>query len=134
MEYFNTFGGNPVSMVTGMAVLDVIQSEDLQQHALETGNYLMEGLRRLTNKHTIISDVRGARFICGSWRWRKTWNSMEPAVNEINKVVEEMKERGFLLSTDGPLYNVLKIKPPLVFNKENAADMVHHLDEVLSNL
>ncbi|MGF6851090.1 4-aminobutyrate aminotransferase-like enzyme/Ser/Thr protein kinase RdoA (MazF antagonist) [Chitinophaga sp. W3I9] len=133
MEYFNTFGGNPVSMVTGRAVLDVIQSEDLQQHALETGNYLMEGLRGLMNKHTIISDVRGHGLFVGA-EMVKNRNSMEPAVDEINKVVEEMKERGFLLSTDGPLYNVLKIKPPLVFSKENAADMVHHLDEVLSNL
>ncbi|WP_315822092.1 aminotransferase class III-fold pyridoxal phosphate-dependent enzyme [Paraflavitalea speifideaquila] len=133
MEYFNTFGGNPVSMATGKAVLEVIQTENMQQHALETGNFLMEKLRGLMSKHAIISDVRGHGLFVGA-EMVKDRVTKEPAVAEINAVVERMKERGFLLSTDGPLYNVLKIKPPLVFSKENAADMVHHLDEVLSNL
>jgi 4-aminobutyrate aminotransferase-like enzyme len=133
MEYFNTFGGNPVSMVTGRTVLKVIQEEQMQQHALETGNYLMDGLRSLMSKHAIISDVRGHGLFVGA-EMVKSRTTMEPAVDEINAVVEKMKERGFLLSTDGPLYNVLKIKPPMVFNKQNAADMVRHLDEVLTEL
>ncbi len=133
MEYFNTFGGNPVSMATGRAVLDVIQSENMQQHALETGNFLMEGLRGLMDKHPVISDVRGHGLFVGA-EMVKDRQTKEPAVNEINALVEKMKERGFLLSTDGPLYNVLKIKPPLVFSKQNAADMVRHLDEALTEL
>ncbi|RFS19161.1 aminotransferase class III-fold pyridoxal phosphate-dependent enzyme [Chitinophaga silvatica] len=133
MEYFNTFGGNPVSMVTGRTVLNVIKSEQMQQHALETGNFLMDGLREVMSKHPVISDVRGFGLFVGA-EMVKDRTSMEPAVEEINAVVEKMKERGFLLSTDGPLYNVLKIKPPMVFNKQNATDMVRHLDEVLTEL
>ncbi|WP_341842898.1 aminotransferase class III-fold pyridoxal phosphate-dependent enzyme [Chitinophaga caseinilytica] len=133
MEYFNTFGGNPVSMATGRAVLNVIQSENMQQHALETGNFLMEGLRGLMDKHPVISDVRGHGLFVGA-EMVKDRLTKEPAVAEINALVESMKERGFLLSTDGPLYNVLKIKPPLVFSKQNAADMVRHLDEALTAL
>lgn len=133
MEYFNTYGGNPVSMVTGKTVLQVIEQEELQQHALETGNFLMAGLRRLMEKHPIIGDVRGHGLFVGAEmvRDRKT---LEPAVPEIDWVVEEMRDRGFLISTDGPLYNVLKIKPPIVFNKKNAADMVEHLDQALTKL
>ena len=62
-------------------------------------------------------------------RDRKT---LEPAVPEIDIVVEKMKDRGFLISTDGPLHNVLKIKPPLVFSKQNAEDFIFHLDEILA--
>ncbi|MCC7523299.1 MAG: aminotransferase class III-fold pyridoxal phosphate-dependent enzyme [Chitinophagaceae bacterium] len=133
MEYFNTFGGNPVSMATGIAVLQVIQSEAMQQHALETGNYLMSGLKGLMTKHAIIGDVRGYGLFIGVELVRNR-TTLEPAVPEIDLIVEHMKDRGFLLSTDGPLYNVLKIKPPLVFNKDNADDLVQNLDEVLDEV
>lgn len=133
MEFFNTFGGNPVSMATGIAVLEVIEQEELQQNALEVGNHLMEGLKELMNKHAIIGDVRGHGLFIGAELVRDR-NSKEPAVPEIDEVVELMKERGFLLSTDGPLYNVLKIKPPIVFSKKNADDMVRNLDEVLGGI
>lgn len=133
MEYFNTYGGNPVSMVTGKTVLEVIQQEELQHHALETGTFLMAGLRGLMEKHPVIGDVRGHGLFVGAEMVRDRV-TLEPAVPEINWVVEEMRDRGFLISTDGPLYNVLKIKPPIVFNKQNAADMVEHLDQVLTKL
>ncbi len=133
MEYFNTFGGNPVSMVTGTAVLDVIHEEALQKNALETGNYLMDGLRGLMHKYPIIGDVRGHGLFIGAEMVRDR-ATLEPAVREINIVVEKMKNRGFLISTDGPLHNVLKIKPPLVFSKENAAALIQNLDEVLEDI
>ncbi|HRH51180.1 MAG TPA: aminotransferase class III-fold pyridoxal phosphate-dependent enzyme [Panacibacter sp.] len=133
LEYFNTFGGNPVSMAAGLAVLDVIETEKLQQHALETGNYLMDGLRMLMNKFSIIGDVRGHGLFIGAEMVRNR-ETLEPAVPEIDIVVEQMKGRGFLLSTDGPLHNVLKIKPPIVFSKENADALVANLEEVLHNL
>ena len=119
LEYFNTFGGNPVSMASGLAVLDVIQQEEMQQHAKEVGNYLMDGLNRLMDKHPIISDVRGHGFFIGAEMVRDRI-TLEPAVPEIDFVVEQMKNKGYLLSTDGPLHNVLKIKPPMPFNKQNA--------------
>lgn len=133
MEYFNTFGGNPVSMATGLAVLNVIKDEALQQNALEVGNHLLARLKELMKKCTIIGDVRGHGLFIGAEMVRDRV-TLEPAVPEIDLVVEKMKNRGFLISTDGPLYNVLKIKPPLVFTKENADDLVRNLDEVLSGI
>ena len=130
MEYFNTYGGNPVSMETGIAVMGVICEEELQRRALETGNYLLEGLEKLKEKHDIIGDVRGKGLFVGAELVRNR-ESLEPAVPEIDEIVEAMKKRGFLLSTDGPLHNVLKIKPPMVFNKENASAFLRNLDEVL---
>lgn len=131
MEYFNTFGGNPVSMATGLAVLEVIKDESLQKNALEVGNHLLAGLKKLMKKYSLIGDVRGHGLFVGAElvidRIKK-----EPAVTAIDIVVEKMKDRGFLLSTDGPLHNVLKIKPPIVFSKKNADDMLKNLDEVLS--
>jgi len=130
MEFFNTFGGNAVSMAAGIAVLDVIQHEELQQHALEVGNHLINGFKELMKKYKIIGDVRGHGLFIGAELVRDRITK-EPAVPEIDDIVEQMKERGFLLSTDGPLHNVLKIKPPIVFSKKNADDMVRNLDEVL---
>jgi 4-aminobutyrate aminotransferase-like enzyme/Ser/Thr protein kinase RdoA (MazF antagonist) len=133
MEYFNTFGGNPVSMATGLAVLDVIQDEEMQQHAKEVGNYLMDGLKKLMNKYPVISDVRGHGLFIGA-EMVKDRKTLEPAVEEIDLVVEKMKDKGYLLSTDGPLHNVLKIKPPMPFNKQNADELVQFLDEALASL
>lgn len=133
MEYFNTFGGNPVSMSAGLAVLEVIQDEEMQQHALEVGNYLMDLLKGLMDKFPIISDVRGHGLFIGA-EMVKDRTTMEPAIPEIDIVVEKMKEKGYLLSTDGPLHNVLKIKPPMPFNKQNAAEMVQFLEEALKKI
>lgn len=130
LEYFNTYGGNPVSMATGLAVLHVIRDEKLQENALETGNYLMQLLRDLMARFPIIGDVRGHGLFVGAELVRDR-ETKEPAVPVIDDIVQRMKERGYLLSTDGPLHNVLKIKPPIVFNKENAEDLVRNLEEVL---
>ncbi|MCZ2458953.1 MAG: aminotransferase class III-fold pyridoxal phosphate-dependent enzyme [Chitinophagales bacterium] len=133
LEYFNTFGGNPVSMATGLSVLNVIREEKLQQNALETGNYFMERLKVLMNKYPVIGDVRGHGLFIGV-EMVKDRDTKKPAVPEIDIVVEKMKKRGILLSTDGPLHNVLKIKPPVVFSKENADEFVQNLDEVLAKM
>jgi 4-aminobutyrate aminotransferase-like enzyme len=131
MEYFNTFGGNPVSMVTGATVLKVIREEGMQHHAKETGDYLLQLLKDLMTKHPIIGDVRGHGLFVGA-ELVKDRSTKEPAIPEIDKIIQAMKARGFLLSTDGPLHNVLKIKPPLVFTRSNALQMVQQLDAVLS--
>ncbi len=133
MEYFNTFGGNPVSMKTGLTVLKIIQEEHLQESALEVGNHLLELLRNSMVKFNLIGDVRGHGLFVGV-ELVKDRHTKEPAVEEINMIVEKMKEKGFLLSTDGPLHNVLKIKPPLVFNKRNAEDMVKAFEEILIDM
>lgn len=133
LEYFNTFGGNPVSMATGIAVLDVIQTEEMQDHAKETGNHLMNGLKNLMKKFSMISDVRGHGLFIGA-ELVKDRITKTPAVPEIDMIVEAMKERGFLLSTDGPWHNVLKIKPPMTFSKKNADDLCSHLEMVMTEL
>lgn len=133
MEYFNTFGGNPVSMVTGLTVLEVIQEEEMQQHALEVGTHLMDGLKKLMQHHPIISDVRGHGLFIGA-EMVKDRLTMEPALPEIDRVIERMQEKGYLISTDGPLHNVLKIKPPMPFNKKNADGLLECLDGVLKEL
>jgi 4-aminobutyrate aminotransferase-like enzyme/Ser/Thr protein kinase RdoA (MazF antagonist) len=133
LEYFNTFGGNPVSMATGLAVLDVIEQEGMQQHAREVGEHLMKTLRQLMMHHPIIGDVRGQGLFIGVELVRDR-QTKEPAVPEIDVIVEEMKERGFLLSTDGPLHNVLKIKPPMPFNMTDADALCYHLQEVLGSV
>jgi len=133
MEYFNTFGGNPVSMATGLAVLQVIEEEELQKNALEVGNYLINRLAELKPNYDIIGDVRGNGLFVGVELVRDRI-TLEPAVPEIDTIVEKMKERGFFISTDGPLYNVLKIKPPIIFSKQNADEFVDNLNAVLGEL
>jgi 4-aminobutyrate aminotransferase-like enzyme/Ser/Thr protein kinase RdoA (MazF antagonist) len=133
MEYFNTFGGNPVSCAIGMAVLDVIQEEELQQHALETGIYFLNQLEKLKSKHKLIGDVRGMGLFIGV-ELVTNHDTLRPAVKESAFIAEEMKNKGILISIDGPLNNVIKIKPPLVFNKENVDHVAINLDKILSGM
>jgi len=130
MEYFNTFGGNPVSCAVGSAVLDVIADEDLQGNALRVGEYLQQGLQELMDRHALIGDVRGRGLFIGVELVRDR-ETLEPAVEEARYIIERMKEQGILLSIDGPLHNVLKLKPPLVFNKDDADFLVRNLDRIL---
>jgi 4-aminobutyrate aminotransferase-like enzyme/Ser/Thr protein kinase RdoA (MazF antagonist) len=131
MEFFSTTGGNPVSCAVGMAVLDVIEKEGLQKHALKIGNYLMRQLRKLQKTHSIIGDVRGLGLFIGV-ELVKNRETLEPAQEEAVYIIERMKDLGVLISIDGPLRNVLKIKPPMVFNQENADYLIQALDRVLS--
>ena len=131
MEYFNSFGGNPVSCKIGQAVLNVIKEEKLQKNAYETGAYLLDGLKVLKDKHNIIGDVRGRGLFIGI-ELIKNYDAMIPASIEAGLVVNQLKQKGILISSDGPDHNVLKIKPPLVFNKENADYLLDTLESVLS--
>lgn len=132
MEFFTTFGGNPVSCACGLAVLDVIEQENLQQRARKLGEHFLEGLRALQEKHEIIGDVRGRGLFLGI-EFVRDRETLEPADEEACDIVDAMRERGVLLSTDGPLHNVIKIKPPLVLD-ENDIDMtLRLLDDVLSD-
>jgi 4-aminobutyrate aminotransferase-like enzyme len=130
MEYFNTFGGNPVSCAIGLAVLDVIQTEGLQGHALRVGGYLLDRLRELMPRHPVIGDVRGLGLFVGVELVRDR-GTLEPAGEEASYVANRMKEGGVLMSTDGPWHNVLKIKPPLVFTEADADFLAATLDRVL---
>jgi 4-aminobutyrate aminotransferase-like enzyme/Ser/Thr protein kinase RdoA (MazF antagonist) len=125
MEYFNTFGGNPVSCAVGLAVLDAIRDEGLQENAKSVGEYLIERLRDLQTRYSLITDVRGLGLFLGFEM---------PREQEATELVNRMKDRGVLLSTDGPLHNVIKIKPPLVFSRTDADLMLDRLDRTLSEL
>ncbi len=130
MEFFSTFGGNPVSCIVGMAVLDVIESEKLQENALVTGNFLKQSLGKLKSKYPVIGDVRGRGLFLGIELVRDH-QTLEPADHEAGYIANRMRDLGVLISTDGPLHNVLKIKPPLVFDQANAIRLVEILDSVL---
>ena len=131
MEYFNTYGGNPVSMAIGCAVLDVIRDERLQHRALALGRRLLAGHGALAERHTLIGDVRGLGLFIGIELVRDR-ATLEPADREAKHVIEAMKPRGFLLSIDGPLHNVLKIKPPIVVTEADCDRFVSALDDTLS--
>ena len=130
MEYFNTFGGNPVSCAIGLAVLDVIAEEGLQENAQRVGTHLINGIRTLTEKHSLIGDVRGLGLFVGI-ELVLDRRTLTPAPEQASYIANRMRERGILLSTDGPFHNVLKIKPPLVFTEENGDFLVSTLDEIL---
>jgi 4-aminobutyrate aminotransferase-like enzyme len=130
MEFFSTFGGNPVSCAIGAAVLDVIEREGLQQHARELGAWWLGELRAIADRAPLIGDVRGLGLFLGVELVRDR-DSREPAAAEASYVVERMRAQGILLSIDGPLHNVLKIKPPLVFSRGDAERFCRTLDAVL---
>lgn len=131
MEYFNTFGGNPVSCAVGLAVLDVIEREELQKNALVVGRHLKQSLNDLMSQHHLIGDVRGEGLFLGIELVRNR-ETLEQAGPEAGYISERMKEFGVLVSTDGPFHNVLKIKPPMVFTKGDADRLTTTLNRVLS--
>jgi 4-aminobutyrate aminotransferase-like enzyme len=124
MEFFSTFGGNNVSCAIGLKVLEVVQEEKLQAHALVVGDRLLSGLRELQQRHEIIADVRGSGLFIGVELVR----DYEPAAVEAARVVNQMREHGILIGTDGPHHNVLKIRPPMPFSQANADELIAALD------
>lgn len=131
MEFFATFGGNPVSCAIGTAVLDVIVQEGLQQNALQVGNTLRDGLQGLMERHPLVGDVRGAGLFIGM-ELVKNRSTLEPATAQAAAVVNALTRRRILTGTDGPYDNVIKIKPPLVLTREDAAAVVDAFDDVLA--
>lgn len=129
MEYFNTFGGNPVSCAIGKAVLQTVKNEDLQANALEVGNYLKAQLTALAKAYPIIGDVRGQGLFLG---FEVVDEQKQPLPAKVSYLANRMKEHGILMSVDGPQYNVLKIKPPIVFSKENADELIARLKKIMA--
>ncbi|MDT0604361.1 aminotransferase class III-fold pyridoxal phosphate-dependent enzyme [Thalassotalea castellviae] len=119
MEYFNTFGGNPVSCAIGQAVLEVIQEEKLMDNALETGKYLQQELEKLQQVYEVIGDIRGLGLFIGV-ELVVDRTSKEPATEFTEQLIECLKAQQIILSTEGKFHNILKIKPPMVFNKTDA--------------
>lgn len=134
MKYFNTFGGNPVSCAIALAVLDVMEAENLQQNALEIGDYLIQETTKMMKDFDMIGDVRGHGLFLGIdlVRDRKT---REPATEEAQQIVSRMmKEHRIIVSSDGPYDNVLKLKPPMCFTKENCDLFLTKLGALLTDL
>ncbi|MEZ4825152.1 MAG: aminotransferase class III-fold pyridoxal phosphate-dependent enzyme [Bacteroidia bacterium] len=130
MEYFNTFGGNPVSCAIGREVLAIIREEKLQDHARATGRMLVEGLKELQSRHAVIGDVRGEGLFLG-FELVKDRENLRPAEKEAEYLINRMRRMGILMSSDGPFHNVIKIKPPLAFGGGDVAFLLETLDQVL---
>ena len=132
MEYFNTFGGNPVSCAAGLAVLEAIEEENLQENARLVGDYFLKELKKLQKSHRLIGDVRGLGLFLGV-ELVKDREARLPASKEAELIAEKMKKNNILVTTEGPFHQVLKIKPAIIFNKDNVDLFVETLDEILKN-
>jgi 4-aminobutyrate aminotransferase-like enzyme len=130
MEFFSTFGGNPVACAAGLAVLDVLESEGLVANAEQVGGHLSDGLRRLAERHELIGDVRGRGLFLGVELVRDRV-SLEPADVEAGYIVNRLRDRGVLCGTDGPHHNVLKIRPPLCVSRHDADHFLDRLEGCL---
>ncbi len=122
MEFFSTFGGNNVSCAIGLAVLEVVQEEKLQEHALKIGEQLLNGLRTLQSD--LIGDIRGSGMFLGV----ELIKNDEPASDEARQIVNAMRDQAILIGTDGPFHNVLKIRPPMPFSDSDADHLLTKLE------
>ncbi len=133
MEFFSTFGGNPVSCAAGLAVLDVVEDEGLQENARRVGHRLLADLRALTEKHEIAGDARGAGFFLGLELVRDR-ETLEPAEEEAAYAVDRLRDLGILAGTDGPHHNVIKLRPAMIFGEADADRLIAGLERVLGEL
>ncbi|WP_452601762.1 aminotransferase class III-fold pyridoxal phosphate-dependent enzyme [Pontimicrobium sp. MEBiC06410] len=129
MEYFNTFGGNPVSCAIGTEVLRTVKREKLQKNAYEVGEFLKSKLKQLSNDFPIIGDVRGQGLFLGI---ELVDSNKKSLALQTEYLANRIKDHGILMSTDGPDHNVLKIKPPIVFTKQNAEELLFYLEKILN--
>lgn len=133
MEYFNTYGGNPVSCAIANAVLDVIEDERLRENAIAVGGHLLDGLNKLKEKHQLIGDVRGVGMFIGV-DLVKDRATREPATAEAQHILTRLKQERILFSADGPNRNVLKFKPPMVLAVDDADRLLKVLDAVMDEI
>jgi len=130
MEFFSTFGGNNVSCAIGSEVLATVLDELLQTHARQIGDHMLSRLNELKSRYKIIGDVRGSGMFLGVELVRDR-ETLEPATDEADTIVNLMRGEGILLGTDGPFHNVLKIRPPMPFDQNDAERLIAVLDRIL---
>jgi 4-aminobutyrate aminotransferase-like enzyme len=130
MEFFSTFGGNPVACAAGLAVLDVLRDEALQDRALRVGKYWIAELKKLQDCHRLIGDVRGSGLFLGIDLVCDR-DTREPATEQADYLVNRLRECGILAGTDGPHHNVIKLRPPLIFSEADADLFVATLEKIL---
>jgi 4-aminobutyrate aminotransferase-like enzyme len=133
MEYFNTFGGNPVSCAAGLAVLETLERENLLANASEQGAYLLEGIMDLQAKYPAIGDVRGRGLFLGIEIVRDR-STKEHAGDLASGISNRAKELGVLMGTDGPHDNVIKLRPPMIFRREHADLLLQVLDQSMADI
>lgn len=131
--YFNTFAGAQVGVAAAGAVLDVIDDEKLLANARSVGDYIRDGFRRLSAKHSIIDDIRGSGLWVGIELVRDK-GTKEPATEETARLVNQLKDDGVLLNRIGEFDNVLKMRPPLVFELGHADELLAAVDHRLAGL
>jgi alanine-glyoxylate transaminase/(R)-3-amino-2-methylpropionate-pyruvate transaminase len=129
--HFNTYGGNPVSMAAGLAVLDVVDADGLQENSRVVGGRLKVGLQRLQRAHPLVGDVRGMGLMLGVELVRDR-ATKEPARQETLDVLEAMREAGALIGKGGLDGNVLRIKPPMCITAADADFALDALDHALT--
>ena len=129
MEFFNTFGGNPVSCSIGTKVLRIVKGQNLQENSKKVGNYFKKVLKELSKEFDIIGDVRGQGLFLGI---EFIDQKMNPLHLETKYIVNRLKEFGILTNLDGPKNNVIKIKPPLTFCKDNCDKFIFYIRQILN--
>ena len=127
----STLGGNPVSSTAGLAVLEYIEEHHLMENAQARGQQLYDGLVELQKKHPIIGDIRGIGLMRGA---EFVHADKSPAADELDQVLEEMKNRGFIIGKNGVARNVMAFQPPLVITAQDIDNVLNTLDDVLSKL
>ena len=131
--YFNTFGSNPVSCAAGLAVLDVIENENLIENAAEVGAYAKKRLKKMARKHGFLGDVRGAGLFFGAEIIRPT-KKLVADKKLAKRAINKMRENGVVMGLLGRKENLFKIRPPMPFSKSNADHLFEVMDHVLSRL
>ena len=127
LGHITTFGGNPVSCAIATEVIRTVKRKKLQENALNIGAYLKDELKKLAQEFPIIGDVRGQGLFLGI---ELVDTELIPLAAQTAYLANRMKDFGILMSTDGPDHNVLKIKPPIIFSKENAENLLHYLRKI----
>jgi len=131
MEFFSTFGGNPVACAAGLAVLEVVKGERLQDNALRVGNYWLAELENLRNKYPLIGDIRGSGLFLGL-DLVLSRETREPAPLHASYIANRLRDRAILAGTDGPHHNVIKLRPPLIFSEGDAASFCAAFEAILA--
>ena len=132
VEFFSSFGGNPVSCAVGSSVLDIIEDEKLQDNAKIVGQYYKKELQKLKNKHKVIGDVRGEGLFLGIEIINE--KNIKPDKKLAHLLKNELREKYILVGTDGPHNNVIKSKPPICFSVEDVKLVVNSIDKILCKL
>jgi 4-aminobutyrate aminotransferase-like enzyme len=127
----STLGGNPVTSTAALATLDVINKYSLPARAAELGEYLRRGLTELQQKYPLIGDIRGHGLMLGA---ELVNPDKSPAAQQLDSILEQMKDRGFLFGKNGPDRNVMAFQPPLVITIEDLDNLLNNLADVLSTL